>query len=114
MTKYNQWNKSEAQTSPTTDETFMAYMERMKHMSSNTRNMYQEQHRQKHFCHYGPFPCWLCPLWDALDTITSNAPDIVIALAQINKEIIYTKDEKGLLNWQIVPTRRPLRSKTKS
>lgn len=90
--------KIETQVAPEHGDTLLGHATRLKKLSRETRNLYQQSHETKHFCHYGPFPCYICPIWDGLDWTTSDIIEIIQ---------IITKKYKKEFVWQ-VSAKRPL------
>ncbi len=98
------WDKTEGLVIPVTNEGIFQYHERIKRMLTEKRNMYFEQHRAKHFCHYGPFPCYICPIWDFADFSNDSNYEIAIQLQKLRKTLVWTKKTpESIGQWKIVP-----------
>ncbi len=63
--------------SPVESENFQAYTNRLQLLVSDTRNTYWISHTTKHFCHYGPHPCYICPIMEGLENALDNYRDII-------------------------------------
>ncbi len=63
--------------SPVESENFEAYVNRLQRLVSDTRNTYWISHTTKHFCHYGPHPCYICPIMEGLENALDNYRDFL-------------------------------------
>ncbi len=63
--------------SPVESENFEAYINRLQLLVSDTRNTYWISHTTKHFCHYGPHPCYICPIMEGLENALDNYRDFI-------------------------------------
>ncbi len=63
--------------SPVEDENFEAHINRLQRLLSDTRNTYWISHTTKHFCHYGPHPCYICPIMEAAENALDNYRDFI-------------------------------------
>ncbi len=63
--------------SPVESENFEAYINRLQLLVSDTRNTYWISHTTKHFSHYGPHPCYICPIMEGLENALDNYRDII-------------------------------------
>ena len=62
---------------PVESEDFEPYVNRLQLLVSDTRNTYWISHTTKHFCHYGPHPCYICPIMEGLENALDNYRDIL-------------------------------------
>ncbi len=58
-----------------------AFANRNIELDQVTTMEFLESHRTKHFCHYGPFPCYICPLWNGYRTVSET----LLELSQLMK-----------------------------
>ncbi len=61
--------------SPVEGETLEAHINRLQLLLSDTRNTYWISHTTKYFCHYGPHPCYICPILEAAENALDNYRD---------------------------------------
>ncbi len=102
--------KIETQVAPMDGDTLLGHAQRLSKLSRETRNLYQTSHETKHFCHYGPFPCYICPIWDGLDWTTSDIIEVVqIIKLKLHAEVIWRVNPKNELGkWVLLPQRKLL------
>jgi len=76
--------------SPVESENFEAYINRLQLLVSDTRNTYWISHTTKHFCHYGPHPCYICPIMEGLENAVDNYRDILQIIGK-KHQLIFKK-----------------------
>ncbi len=86
--------------SPVESENFEAYVNRLQRLVSDTRNTYWISHTTKHFCHYGPHPCYICPIMEGLENALDNYRDIIQIIGKKHSLIFH----KG--HWQLWTTEK--------
>ncbi len=102
---YEHYNKSEsARTEPIHGDTLLAYSTRCKRLMSETRALYEESHKTKHWCHYGSFPCYICPTWTALDSTSDSGIECAIYLRKkLKKEFWWNQPPNKIGKWVLRP-----------
>ncbi len=95
-----------ANVSPVESENFEAYVNRLQRLVSDTRNTYWISHTTKHFCHYGPHPCYICPIMEGLENALDNYRDIIQILGP-KTYLIFKKGHWHL--WQHKNIRKKLK-----
>jgi len=102
---YVHYNKNQLGiTEPIHGDSLFAYASRCKKLMSETRALYEEQHKTKHFCHYGPFPCYICPTWTALDSTSDSIIELAVYLRKkLKKEFWWNQPPKKIGKWQLRP-----------
>ncbi len=104
--KYEPQPNQDANSEPSPDETLMGYSTRLGRQNHITRNMFQEIHRKVHYCCYGAATCYICPMWDAIDSLTSSNIELSNILKKKGFELIYSWNPKRTIGkWKLVPTR---------
>lgn len=73
-----------------------AYAIRNQELEQTTFMEFNESHRIKHFCHYGPFPCYICPIWTGYRNVSDDLEEIAKLLKR--RHLRCTYDGK---KWQI-------------
>ncbi len=73
---YESYRKKFFNVTPTIGDRLEAYATRNIEMEQTTTMEFFESHRSKHFCHYGPFPCYICPLWNGYRTVSEDLLEI--------------------------------------
>ncbi len=63
--------------SPVEGEFLDSYSQRVQLLVHDTRNTYWISHTTKHFCHYGPHPCYICPILEGLENALDNYRDMI-------------------------------------
>ncbi len=95
------------QIAPQHGDSLLGHATRLAKLSRETRNVYLISHETKHFCHYGPFPCYICPIWDALDITTSDIIEIIQTITKSKKEFVWQISAKRPLGfWKLLPIRQ--------
>ncbi len=92
--------------SPVDSENFEAYINRLQSLVSDTRNTYWISHTTKHFCHYGPHPCYICPIMEGLENALDNYRDFIQIIGKKN-ELRFKKGHWSL--YQIKDTRKKVK-----
>jgi len=92
--------------SPVESENLEAYINRLQLLVSDTRNTYWISHTTKHFCHYGPHPCYICPIMEGLENALDNYRDFIKIIGK-KHHIIFKKGHWLLYGNK--PIRKPLR-----
>ncbi len=90
---------------PNHGDTSYSYAFRLKKMARDTRNLYWMSHETKHFCHYGPFPCYLCPILEGLEHLADDLIEQHNLLIKLKKEMVWHNPKNAFGKWQIKPTR---------
>jgi len=87
-------------TNPAHGENAQGYINRVQIANSHSRNNWQDEHKRVHYCCYGGFPCYICPLWDNVDNILGYAQWATEKLKKLNWELYYNqKTPKSLGKW---------------
>ncbi len=87
-------------------ETAITHSMRLLQIVREYRNLYQNLHETKHFCHYGPHPCFLCPIIDGLEHLAMDTLEREKNLQELGKESLYKACRKNSIGkWTIVPIR---------
>ncbi len=87
-------------------ETDTTHATRLLQIVREYRNLYQNLHETKHFCHYGPHPCFMCPMIDSLEHLAMDTIERAKILADQQKEWLYKAGRKNSTGkWCLVPTR---------
>jgi len=99
--------KIDTQVAPEHGETLLGHANRLAKLSRETRNLYLTSHETKHFCHYGPFPCYICPIWDGFDITTSDIIEIIQTISKVTKkEFVWQISSKRPLGyWKLLTIR---------
>ncbi len=111
---YTPWNKSIGGTEPTPGETHIGFIQRMAVLDQETRGRFFEQHCKKHYCHYGNFPCYICPIWDAMTQMSRDQQIDKLLAEELQVELVWSQNEgNNAYDWQLYPLRtaKPLRKR---
>ncbi len=103
--RYEHYNKTQSWASePVHGDSLLAYATRCKKLMSETRALYEEQHKRVHFCHYGPHLCYICPTWTALDSTSDSCIELAIYLRRkIKQEFWWNQPTNKIGKWQLRP-----------
>ncbi len=88
---------------PNNGDTWLSIAQQAKKMVRDYRNLYEMSHETKHFCHYGPFPCYLCPMVDALEML---ADDVIENETKQKQEWVYVMKKGALFGKYRLMSRR--------
>ncbi len=81
---------------PVEGEFLDSHVQRVQLLISDTRNSYWVSHCTKHFCHYGPNPCYICPIMECAENAMDNYRDFIKIAGK--HQIIFKKG-----HWKHVP-----------
>ncbi len=73
---YESYRKRTFNVVATNGDGLEAYANRNIDLEQTTTMEFFESHRTKHFCHYGPFPCYICPLWTGYRNVSEDLLEI--------------------------------------
>ncbi len=76
---------------PSHGEAGQGFINRSQANNIESRNRWQDEHKRVHYCCYGGFPCYICPLWDNVDTVIDYAQSVSTKLRKLHQELYFNQ-----------------------